>query len=390
LPIKHFSRLFIPVCGFFIWISLAGCKKVAPLPLTNAVPADFSQVFDAFWNGMNTNYVYWDIDTTDWDDMYTRYKPVFAQLNLQDNNDLQRSVGYFRQMTDGLIDNHLTINFIPNSIINSSVVPAMDRKTKDSNFHRPFPYLSIDSLYFDKGYRYGAYFTSANQRVDAACATLSNKILYFTCSQFALQEAYQSTNSNGVKTVLQYLFDQLQNLPPNIKGLIIDVRNNHGGDLVDLNFLVGRLIDKPLHFGYTKYKSGNGRLAYTPWVDATVIPQTGAKAIQVPIIVMADNYSISMAETVAMAIKILPNSTFVGETTWGATGSITDNVVYDDGQFTVPDFLSVYTSSAAFRYINGKIYEGKGFPPDIPIPFNLSALNSGKDVQLEAAINLIK
>ena len=367
------------------------CKKDIASPIgNNAAPANFTQVFDAFWNGMNTNYVYWDIDTTNWDAMYSRYRPVFAQLDLQNKKDVQNSVGYFRQMTDGLIDSHYFINFTPPIIVDSFVYPAADRKFKNTHFHSPFIYMSIDSNYFDKGYVSGSYITTANQRVTATYATINNNILYFECSQFALQEAFTSNTNNGVKMVLQHFFDELQNLPPNIKGLFIDVRNNPGGNLADLDFLVGKLTDHTLHFGYTRYKSGNGRLDFTPWVDADINPQPNSKEITIPIIVLADNYSISLAEAVTMAIHTLPNSTFVGETTWGATGPITDNVVYNDGQFTVTNFLSVYTSSAAFKYIDGKIYEGKGFPPDIPVAFNTTALIGGTDPCLERAISLIK
>lgn len=52
--------------------------------------------------------------------------------------------------------------------------------------------------------------------------------------------------------------------------------------------------------------------------------------------------------------------------------------------------MSIQTSSAKFKYIDGKIYEGKGFPPDYAISFNLSALQNGIDSQLEKAIDLLK
>src|SRR5258708_14527851 len=117
--------------------------------------------------------------------------------------------------------------------------------------------------------------------------------------------------------------------------MIMDMRNNHGGDVGDLNFLIGRIISKPLHFGYTRSKSGNGRLAYTPWINASVLPVSESKSFSFPIIVLADNYTASLAETVTMAIHTLPNGKIVGETTWGATGPITNNLVYDDGQFNI-------------------------------------------------------
>jgi carboxyl-terminal processing protease len=97
-----------------------------------------------------------------------------------------------------------------------------------------------------------------------------------------------------------------------------------------------------------------------------------------------------MSETVIMAIMSLPNGVFVGETTWGATGPITDEDVYDAGQFGIVNFLSVQTSSCKFKYLDGKIYEGKGISPDVYIPYNAMAIGSGKDTQLEKAISLVQ
>ena len=81
---------------FFVSFYFFSCKKNIPSVISNTTPTDFSQVFDEFWNGMNTNYLYWDIDTTNWDAVYKKYKPVFAHLDLKNKGDLQKSVGYFK------------------------------------------------------------------------------------------------------------------------------------------------------------------------------------------------------------------------------------------------------------------------------------------------------
>ncbi|MFL5746302.1 MAG: S41 family peptidase [Niastella sp.] len=375
----------------FLLLYLASCRKnSSSLSNTDVPPESFSQVFDQFWNNMNTNYVYWDVDTTNWDDMYNRFRSQFSQLNLQNDNDVQRSLIYFRQMTKGLIDAHYSINFVPPVINGSYIFPALERKENTPGFHSSFLYLSVDSGYFDAGYRYGEYVNAANEQLYAACAIINKQVLYFTCSQFSLEEAWSATSNNGVKAVLQYFFNQLQNLPDNIKGIILDVRNNKGGDVVDLNFLMGHFITSPLHIGYTHYKSGNGRLAFTPWIRAFVQPVAGGNDFNIPIIALADNYTRSLAEIVAMAVHTLPTGKVVGENTWGATGPITDKIVYNDGQFSIPGFLSVYTSSAAFKYANGNRYEGVGFPPDVPVAFNLDKLSLRKDAALESALTLLK
>ena len=190
---------------------------------------------------------------------------------------------------------------------------------------------------------------------------------------------------------MQFFLNYLSNPPSGFKGVIIDVRGNGGGDISDLNFLVGNLINNKLTIGHTRYKSGNGRLDYTPWAPAIVTPQTGAKAVTVPVVVLTDIWTTSMAELTAMAVHALPNGNghTVGETTWGATGPLTNNEILNGGQFTAANFLFAYTSSSMFKYIDGNIYEGKGFPPDDYVPFNLNDFQTYGDKQLEKALTLM-
>ena len=90
-----------------------------------------------------------------------------------------------------------------------------------------------------------------------------------------------------------------------------------------------------------------------------------------------------------MAVHALPGSKIIGEKTYGATGPVTGNDVYNAGSFSVGNFLSVQTSSAAFKYMDHKSYEGRGFPPDIYIPFNIDSINGGIDQALNRAIQLV-
>ena len=368
---------------------LLSCHRDIINPVQTGQPSTFNEVFENFWIQMNTNYLYWSKDSTNWDKIYQKYKPVFQNLDINNNEDLKKSLNLFRQMTSSLIDGHYSISFTIPKLKDSFLFPALDQKKNTSNFHGPFDYSSIDSNYLDKGFVNGYYLNNNRQHVFAMSGTINNKILYFSCNLFSLQEAYLSSSNNGVKKVLLYFFGQIKNLPSSITGIIIDVRNNYGGDVSDLNFFIGQLINKPLKFGYTRYKSGNGRLDYTSWVDATVIPNSTNKVIKIPIEVLADNYSFSMAEAVTMALKVIPNTIFIGEHTWGATGPITNNFIYNDGSFDVKNFMTIVTSSAEFKYIDNKSYENIGFPPDSYIPFNIFSLTFGDDLILDKAISLI-
>jgi carboxyl-terminal processing protease len=378
-------------CSFLLTLLLlTACKKDLDNPVTDQPPASMSQAFDEFWNELNVNYVYWDIDTTNWDAVYKQYKPIFSGLRIGDTADLAASVGYFRKITDGLTDHHFSIAFTDGILNDSSIFPGEDQWRRDPDFRFSYSYLGSDMHYLDSGYQLGTDYSTGSTLI-ALSGTIHEDILFFTCNQFLLSAAYQSSASNGVKPVLDYFFARLAS-PAAFRAVIVDLRDNPGGDANDLNFLVGQFIDQPLRVGYTRNKSGNGRLDYTPWVGVEVSPQAGVGVgtVTIPLYILADRYSQSMAEIITMALRAMPQCKVVGETTFGATGPFAENALYDDGPFTLPGFMSVTTSSVEFKYVDGKIYEGRGFPPDYPVPYNAQALSLGYDPQLEKVLSLIE
>lgn len=379
--------LLVFVCFLLLCES---CNKDAQEVINNR-SLTFDDIFELFWKKMNQNYVYWDTDSTDWDKIYLTYKPKFTNLNLGNDSDIKRSVQYFTEMTKGLNDGHYQINFLNSAIANSFINPSLNKKQLSAQFHYPYPYYRVDTAYLDKGFQLGLDYGNISNNLPFAVlsGTIDKKILFFSCNQFAFARYYKSNTSSKIKSILNDLVSQLNNLPPYIKGVIIDIRSNQGGDVADLNFLFGQFIDKRLHFGYTQSKSGNGRLDFTPWLEAYIYPQTKAKKLGIPIVTLTDNVSASLSEAFAMATHSLPNGIVIGERTWGATGPLLKQDVFNAGEFSIPGFLSVQTSSVKFKYLDGKSYEGVGFPPNYFIPFSLQSLNQHKDPQLEKAINLI-
>ncbi|HVX50207.1 MAG TPA: S41 family peptidase [Chitinophagaceae bacterium] len=407
-------RLPALLIGLAAFIYSSCRKEISSVNQTGNTPTgNFSQVFEDFWTNMNNNYVFWDVDSTNWDNVNTIYAPKFSSLNLYDSADNIKAIGYFKEMVDGLTDSHFTL--FPGG---GYIQPAHDRKLKNPQFVENMfgtaPYSpsvdgyfyytnALDSLYLGEKV-VGVDTTGSIKDMYAVSGIISStNILYLSFSKFALVSAYQGA-SPKIKAVLDYFFNKLSS--NTITGLIVDVRGNIGGDISDLNFLVGSLISSPLQIGYTKSKSGTGRLDYTPWAPAVVTPRPGATAFTKPIVVLADGESVSMAELTTMALKRLSNTTVVGDTTWGANGPLTSNDVYNAGSFNFGNvytnietgatsyYGNAYTSSTQFKYIDGKVYEGKGFPPDVDIKQTLNTVflrnNYIDDPQLDKAITLLQ
>jgi len=370
--------------ALLILCTLSSCRKsVVPINKPDDYnPYTFSEIFDAFWLGMRDNYLYWDIDKseTNWDSVYTKYKPLFEKLNTQNFDDVLTAIDYIKAMTFRLTDGHLTISFNDNRLAGFSLNPSRQRKILKDFSHN----VSLKQQLFSNSDKYlDKPFCRITGELNAVTGTIKDSIAYLFFDNFDLKRAYSDAANDSLRTLLNNFFLKLKS--EKTKRVIIDLRGNSGGDVNDLDFLVGSMISEPFIFGKLKYKSGPGQLNYMPHIEASVMPQPHSFKFNGRLRILIDGLSRSMAEVTTMALRVRPQSLVIGDTTWGSTGMIPsayDAQLFNGGPFIAAKFINVYTPAAALTYINGRSYEGIGFPPDIRI-INSSVDN---DDQLEAAI----
>lgn len=371
-----------------VFLCLYSCKKTQPDIDYNENPDNLHKIFLQFWDKMNNHYVYWDKDTTNWNSVFKKYQPIFEKLN--DNvEDKRKAVLYFKEMTSALIDNHFSITFQDQAIVSSVINPSFDRKSRALNFHGRYNYDTIVKTYLDPGF-YSAIgnITHEGTPLSVTAGTINHNLLYFHCNFFALKQSYDTSDGNKINATLNYFFSELKKKSGSFKGIILDLRNNDGGNITDLNFFIGKLINKDITFGYTRSKNGLGKWGYLPWLEAKIKHDQDYHT-NLPIILLGDNFSASLAELIIIALRA-EKTIFIGEQTYGATGPISDTDIFNSGSFTVGNFLTVKTSSIEFKGRDGTFYENIGISPDILSPFDNKNLTLGKDPQLELAINHIK
>ena len=151
-----------------------------------------------------------------------------------------------------------------------------------------------------------------------------------------------------------------------MKGMILDLRSNPGGNLVTVCDIARMLLPKGL-IVYTEDKYGK-RFEYTCEED---------NHIEVPLVVLTNEYSASASEILAGAIKDYELGTLMGTTTFGK--GIVQKVI------TLSDGSAVKLTISKYFTPKGNYIHNTGIEPDIVVEFDAQQYREGVDNQLEEA-----
>lgn len=156
------------------------------------------------------------------------------------------------------------------------------------------------------------------------------------------------------------------------KGIIIDLRNNSGGQGNLVNTVGGALFSEQTSFGKTKTRFGGG--------DFWVIPQE--KVFDGKIIILTNNGTGSTSEIFAGGMKDLGRAEIIGEKTAGAVLPATIE--------KLPTGANFMYAVADYRTPNGILLEGRGVEPDVEVRLTRPSLLEGRDLQLEEAVKTLR
>lgn len=156
-----------------------------------------------------------------------------------------------------------------------------------------------------------------------------------------------------------------------MKGLILDLRANPGGNVSTVCQIARRLLPEGL-IVYTEDKYGQ-RMEYRC---------DGTEEIQIPLAVLVDGNSASASEILAGAIKDYGIGKLVGTTTFGK-GIVQRIISFSDGTAIKLTISNYFTPK-------GNYIHGVGIEPDIPVEWDSEQyLNEGIDNQKQAAIEYL-
>lgn len=185
-----------------------------------------------------------------------------------------------------------------------------------------------------------------------------NQIGYLRITEF------DKVTSNQFKEALEDLKSQ------GMKGLVVDLRNNPGGNLD----VVCEILDEILPKGtIVQTRDKNGK-------KETHTSDEEHK-LELPMAVLVNGYSASASEIFAGAVKDYGIATLVGTKTYGK-GIVQQLFPMSDGTCLKLTISEYFTPS-------GKNIHGKGIEPDVKIDYVYNKEDEAADNQLEKAIAVV-
>lgn len=326
----------------FVVLTLESChdvKQYADDPRGN---------FEALWSIIDEHYCFFKEKGVDWDAVYATYSPRISD----DMSDEELFI-VCSDMLDELRDGHTNLS--------TPFATSYYRKWW-SDYPQNYSARLIEQSYFNFNYRsvggmdYGF---------------LSDNIGYIHYSSFAY-----AVGDGNLDNILYYL--------RTAQALIFDVRDNGGGDLTNVETLVGRFISHPTLAGYISHKTGPGHddfsepraYSYNPAAEGRI--RWGK-----PVVVLANRSTFSAANNFVSVMKLLPGVTIVGATTGGGSGMPFSS--------EIPCGWGIRFSACSVLDAEGNTTEqGVDPSPGCAVDMNPQAALDGHDTILDFAVDLIQ
>lgn len=334
---KHILLLFIFVSGMFF-----------PSCIREDVSGNTPESnFESLWKIIDEQYCFLDYKNQeyglDWNEVHSRYAqritPSMTSAELFE---------VLSDMVNELRDGHVNLS--------SALATSQYRAWFDS-YPRNFS-DSIQSIYLKKDYVNSSGLTYQ---------ILENNIGYIYCSSFS--------NGIGDGNLDQTLYELRL-----CDGLIVDVRNNGGGNLTTAQKLAARFTNEKTLVGYMCHKTGPGHNDFSTPKEVYIEPSDGIRW-QKKVAVLTNRRSYSATNDFVNSMKQFPNVTIIGDKTGGGSG--------------LP-FSSEIPNGWSIRFSASPMFDPQmnqlefGIDPDVKVDMTTEDIQREKDTIIETACNLLK
>jgi C-terminal processing protease CtpA/Prc len=318
-----------------VFVVIISCKKVFFKP--DKASSDPQTNFEYLWNEVNKKYSYFELKNIDWDNIKVQYQAMISPT--MGDEVLFNVLG---KMLNELRDDHT--NLISPFNISTYNLPI---KKKPNYYARVIQEIMPDLQ------RTGAFSHSLIPNENIGYIRYGSFSDMFTSEQ------------------MDYVLKKYMNT----KGIILDLRSNGGGAVMNVPLLLERFVDAKTLVAYSKTKNGPGKNDFGP-LEKFYVDKTTSVRYTKPVIVLTDRSSYSATNFFALATKAIPNMTLMGDTTGGGGG------LPNGGQ--LPNGWSYRFSISQLLDLQQNNYAEDGVPPEIYAEFNWNDLT--RDEIIERAI----
>lgn len=261
-------------------VTLTGCHDIVEYENTAAGN------FDALWTFIDTHYCYFDQKDIDWQAVGQKYRARASACR-----DQQALFNVMADMLAELRDGHVNL---------SSWFATSYYKKWWSDYPQNYNARIIEENYFSFDY------------------TSLGPVIYGILPGHNIGYMHISTFSSGLG---QGNIDAILHKFRACNGLIIDIRDNGGGELTNVEPYVRAFLTQTITAGYMIHKTGPGHNDFsTPYAYTYSPPGQPHTVWTKPVVVLTNRSTFSAANNFAAIMATLPQVTVVGDVTGGGGG----------------------------------------------------------------------
>lgn len=322
-----------------LMIGLQSCREEVDTSTESRV------VFESLWKILDEKYCFFESKNVNWEEIHDKYA-YRADTTKANSVQLFNLLG---EMICELKDGHVNLYSAHNVV---RYWKWYEDYAPNFNYNLEKNYLGTDYL-ISSGLKY---------------RRLNDNVGYITYRSFS-----SSINDAG----LDYIFDYFKDCP----GIIIDVRDNSGGNLSNVDKLACRFTEEKLISTYIRHKVGPKHDDFSDYYPIYVEPSPRKRYTAKKVVVLTNRSCFSATNTFVSTMRLLPNVTIMGDRTGGGGGFPISSSLPNGWNVR---FSSCPTFNSAFEHIE------EGIEPDITVFLDEVDEIKGIDTILEAARSFIK
>jgi carboxyl-terminal processing protease len=319
--------------------------------------------FESFWRTFQDRYPFFELRHVDWKKQYDTYRPKVTRKTSDDE-----LFAILCRMVDPLDDGHVELK----ARARRNHAARHFTAEKKPRFHREFSSGQIKQLFKTTAR------TLADHGFDKPRKTAAWMLRYCRSEHFGYLRILEL---EGIKKrKLAKALDRIARDFNSLKGMIIDIRDNPGGEDDIAIAIINRFCDRRRVAFHRKTKIGPGDDDFTPVKTWYLNPQ-GDVRFTGPIVLLTCDAVFSGGEAFALAIRELPHVTIVGDRTNGIFSYQLEKRLPNGWEYCLS--YQVYLSADMV------CYEGLGVPVDIELLNRRADIEAGRDPLIVRALELL-